>query len=280
MFLANEQLILRSFRKRKQFHQCKMTDIEERSHFMVRLAILLLTRRWGLLLVGAVLVVGGLAWGVTSKSVPYQSSNDSTTYRVAKGADSGNVYIHPDGSDDYFVAFAADFTVPQDAIDKSTAISFIARTDTSSLDPALHASDGTTIYDAHKIEKLVFYDNSNSVLNTYTTSEYNANPNGFYENNWSKSIWLILVGVVLLVIVPLSTVLSKKRPEVASFNMGAGVPPQPYQQPMSYGQQQPPNTYAPPQPYNPYVPPQQQPPQYGQPPYGQPGNPYQQPPQG
>jgi hypothetical protein len=110
-------------------------------------------------------------------------------------------------------------------------------------------------------------------MNTYTTDEYNANPNGFYNNNWLKSIWLVLGGVVLLVLVLLYPKLSRKQPAPASFNMGGGIPQQPYAQPY-----QQPNAYG--QPQQPYG----QPPQYGQSQqasqYPQPSNPYQQPPMG
>ena len=273
---------------------------------MVRLVILLLTRRWGLILVAAGLVIGGLVWGLSSHQVNYISSDDHTTYRLASGEQSGNLYVHPDGSDNYYVAFASDFAVAKSDIDNSTSISFIARADTSSLDPALNAPDGTTINYAHKIEQLVFYNNSGSVINTYTTSEYKSSPNGFSINNWLYSVWLIIGGAVLLVVVLLYPRLSRRQPATASFNMGAGVPPQqpytqPYQQPNAYvpPQQpyaQPQQPYAQPQPANPYgqgyqqgaeqypqPAPYGQPPQpasYGQPPqYGQPSNPYQQPPQ-
>ncbi len=52
---------------------------------MARLIILLLTRRWGLLIVGAILIIGGAVWGMTSHQVTYQTSKQGVTYHIAIG---------------------------------------------------------------------------------------------------------------------------------------------------------------------------------------------------
>ena len=251
---------------------------------MVRLAIFVLTRRWGLIIVGAALIIGGLIWGLTSHQVSYVQFNNvsANAYDIGVGETSGNVYINQHGSDDYYAGFKSDFSVPQDEIDNTASFSFVARTDTSSLDPALHAPDGKTINDAHKIEKLVLFDQNGKMLGTFTTAEYNANPNGFSDNEWIKSIWLILVGLILGGAALLVPLFAKKPQTGASFNIGAAGAQQPYQQPTQYAppyqqqpyQQQPANPYGQP-PYQgpgqypqgaPYPPPQPNP-------YGQPNNP-------
>jgi hypothetical protein len=68
---------------------------------MVRLAILLLSRRWGLIIVGVLLVIGGVIWGLTSHQVSYQSSQQGANYHLATGTQSGNLYVNADGSSDY-----------------------------------------------------------------------------------------------------------------------------------------------------------------------------------
>jgi hypothetical protein len=239
---------------------------------MVRLAILLLSRRWGLIIVGVLLVIGGVIWGLTSHQVSYQSSQQGANYHLATGTQSGNLYVNADGSSDYFAAFKGDFNPPisQSDIDNAASISFVARTDTSTLDPALNTDTGT-VNDAHKIEKIVFYDKNNQVIATYTTAEYNANPNGFYDNEWLKSIWLVLVGLLLGGAALLLPMFAKKPQPNAGFNMGA--PGAQLYQPNAYGQPyQGPQSYQQPQyPAQPpvYGQPGQYPPQ--QPAYGQPG---------
>jgi len=235
---------------------------------MFTLARILLTNRWGLTIVGLALLIGGLIWGFSSHQVHYIQINNASpdTYDLGTGESSGNLYINVKGSDNYYVGFASDFTVSSDDLSNTASFSMIARDDTSSLDPPLNADDGSTIDDAHKIEQLVLKDQNGSVIHTYTTTEFTANPNGLDENNWLKAIWLVLIGLIVAgaaLILPMVM----KRPQVGtSFNMGTGGA-QPYQQP--YQPQQP--YQQPQQPYQPQQQPYQQPPQYPQPsdPYGQ-----------
>jgi len=264
---------------------------------MARLLTRVLGRRWALILCGVALIIGGLIWGAAgSHQVTYENSQQNVSYHIGTGTDTGNVYINADGSSDYFVALSGSFTpaIAQSDIDNSTNISFVARTDTTSVD--LDAN-GTTVNDAHQIEKLVFYDDKGNVLGTHTTAEYTANPNGFYDNEWLKAIWLVVIGLVLAVAAVLLPMLRKQPQKSASVPAAAvGVQPSPayqqYQQPNAYGQSyQGPQQYPQAAPYPPQQPgnnPYQQPQQYPQaapypsqqPGYGQPGNnPYQQPPQ-
>src|SRR5260370_4838124 len=175
---------------------------------MIRLAILLLSKRWGIMVIGAILVISGLIWGLESQQVSYQSYQQGSNYEIAMGTQSGNVFINAKGSPDYFVALKGDFTPPitDNTITHGAAVSFVARTDYSALDTKLTTDTGT-VSEAHKIEKVVFYDQNGNVVASYTTAEYNANPNGFTQNNWLYSIWLILAGVVVF---GLAFVLGKK----------------------------------------------------------------------
>jgi len=244
---------------------------------MTRLLILVLGRRWALVVCGAALAIAGLIWGaVGSHQVSYENSLQNVTYHFGTGSQSGNLYINADGSSDYFVALSGSFNPPiaQRDIDQSTTISFIARTDTTSVNLD---ENGTTVSEAHQIEKLIFYDNNDKVLATYITAEYTTNPNGFYDNEWLKAIWLIIIGLILGVVAFLYPMLRKRPRGSASFPaaaVGVGAQPsqpyQPYPPPNPYGQ-----TYQGPEQDRQAAP---YPPQ--QPGYGQPGsNPYQQPPQ-
>jgi hypothetical protein len=241
---------------------------------MARLLILLLGRRWALIACGVALVIAGLIWGAAgSKQVSYENNLQNVSYHVGTGSQSGNIYINAKGSSDYFVALSGSFnpTIPQSDIDNSATISFVARTDTTSISLD---ENGTTINEAHPIEKLVFYDKNGNVLATHITTEYTTNPNGFYDNEWPNAIWLIIIGLILGVVAFLYPKLRKQRQGSASFQAAAvGAQPsqpfQPYQQPNPYGQ-----AYQGPQQY-----PQAVPYPLQQPGYGQPGsNPYQQPP--
>jgi hypothetical protein len=247
------------------------------------------TGGWFSVVLGVVLLIGGLVWGLAgSHQVSYENSSTTGTYDIQMGSSTGNVYVQAKGSDEYFVALSGDFSpaISQSDIDNSASISFVARTDT--FDPNVEVN-GTTIDSAHKIEKLVFYDKNGGVMSTYTTSEYTSNPNGVYASAWSESIWAIVAGVVLA----LAGIVQVTRKRNTSFSIGgAGAPP--YQPvPPAYPGAQPGVAYpnVPPAQYpsaNPYGQPAQQ---YPQNPYGRPAeqypqnpnpynNPYQRPPQG
>lgn len=275
---------------------------------MARLIILLLRNRWGLVSVGVLCVIGGLVWGISSQNIGYQTYSKDSNYHVSQGETSGNVYIHTDSSSDYFVAFKSDFSpnIADSDLNNFAAVSFVARTDMSSLDPALNTGSGT-VNQAHKIEKLTFYDQQGNVLHTYTTSEYTSSPGGFYQNNWPGALVVLLIGLLMSVGGIVYPMFAKKQQATnTGFNISGPGQPAPYQQPYAqpapyqqpYGQPAPPPQPAPygqpvppqPAPYgqpNPYGQPYQNPQQYPpqqyppQPPaYGQPGgNPYQQPPQ-
>ena len=245
---------------------------------MARLIIRLLGRRGALIACGIVLVIVGLIAGaVGSHQVSYEDSLQIVSYHVNTGTQSGNVYINADGSSDYFVAQNGNFNPPiaQSEVDNSSTVSFVARTDTTSINLDVN---GTTISEAHPIEKLIFYDKNGNVLSTHTTADYTNNPNGFYVNQWPYAIWFIIVGVILGVGAFLFPML-RKRPRGSASIPAAAVGAQPsqpyqqYQQPDPYRQ-----TYQGPGQYPQYPQSAPYPPQ--QPGYGQPGsNPYQQPPQ-
>lgn len=243
---------------------------------LVRLIRLLLSNRLAMIITGAILVLIGLVYGITSHQVNYIQSTDGTDYQLTTGTQTGNLYINVKGSSEYYVAFNSDFQVPQSELDTPGSVSFIARSDTSTLDPALNAPDGSTITEAHKIEKLVLTDQSGAPLGTFTTPEYDANPNGVYVNNWLAGGGIAAVGLLLAL---LSLVIHRQKPQGFSVApMGAGQQPMygqpmanPYPQPMPnpYGQNPPPdaNPYAQPPNANPYGNPYQGPPPAGQNPY-------------
>jgi len=205
-----------------------------------------------------VLLLAGLGLGLASSvtqlvSAPsftpsplFQKSQTGVTYHIAMGEATRNIYIHADGSSDYFVAFSSDFQPPitQSDIDNSTTLNFIARTDTSPLDPALN-TNGTTINEAHKIEKLVFYDANGNILETFVTAEYTsylANQNHAPSTTpsssdlWPLGLTLILIGVLWGA--GTTVVLLQRRAQRRALPAQGAFAPQfpmyPYQQQPSY----------------------------------------------
>ncbi len=163
---------------------------------MLRFALPLFLRRWGLALVSVALIIGGLILGMTSHQISYQTYLPDPNYQLSAGQQSGNIYI--DASNEFFAAFHGDFTpaIASIDLDKTAEVGFVARTDTSALSPALNTG-ATVVNDAHRIEKLFLFDQGGNIIKTYTTAEYSANPSGFYANNWPLASVLILAGLLL-----------------------------------------------------------------------------------
>ena len=179
------------------------------------LVIYLLSKRWSWIIIGALMIIGGVLWGRTSHQINYTQINGSASYYdIGTGETSGNTYFNASGSDDYYVAFADDFSVPQSDLKNAISFTIIARTDTSTLNRTLsivHGYKRSYVSSAHKIEKLVLYGRSGSILASFTTEEYKANPGGVNDNEWIKAIWLIIAGVIIAgaaLIVPMV----RKRP--------------------------------------------------------------------
>ena len=267
---------------------------------MIRLLLFLLTRRWGLIVLGSLLTLGGLGLGASSHQVAYQTLHQGGAFR----------FIAVDGGTDYILLNATYYVIHENDVSPAfdgpafgrnnnlTFGSLTYRTDSSSIDVKL--TNGTQLQGtAYTVEQFVVTDTSGSNQQTYTTSEFTQNPNGFYENDWAGGIGLLVVGLIiagLAFFIPRLRGKNKMQPGLSTAPAGLpiGTPPQvypyqqPYQGPVSYPQYQP-QSYQPPTHYSqpPYpvqagqsnpvqwTPPSHQPVQYPQYPH-QPGQHYQQ----
>ena len=230
---------------------------------LVRLFLFLITRRWGLIILGAILALGGLFYGVSSHQVMYQT--------VAPGApahyleDGSTAYLQMQNSETLYIVNENDFSPPLtgSVISNGGNISFVYRPDdTTSVD--VTSTRGTHLQgDGYTVVQMTVYDANGQNPQIYTTSEYTQNPNGFYQNNWAGGIVIFLVGLVILgSVFFLPKTLGKKK-KLASAN---GIPPAQMNVPngmqgQAYPYQQP---YQNPVPANPYAQPYQGPAQYPQ----------------
>ncbi len=176
------------------------------------------------MVIGALFLLGGLIWGlVGSHQVSYQQSQQGVTYLAGVGTDTGNIYIHAQGSSEYFVALQKEFpTLSESSVDKADNFSFVARTDTTDISLDVN---GTTIDHAHKIEQLTLLNSSGTAFATYASDEYKSNPNSVYSSVWGNAIWLIGLGALCLVGGLID--MGRKRRLNTSFSIGgaAGAPP-------------------------------------------------------
>jgi hypothetical protein len=207
---------------------------------------------WLWFLPAIALLIAGLAVGFTSHQItqrvlvpvspppdPYEASSQNGTFNWSIGETTGNVYIQPNGSTDYFVALTGDFSpaITQSDMDNSAGLSYIARTDTTTLDPGFAPSSGVTVTQAHKIVKLVLYDKNSNVQETFTDQEYTSylaaknqriyTTTTSFVNEWPLGIALILAGVIWSAVIALALFLKQRDRQRQLALMG--MYPSPYQ---------------------------------------------------
>ncbi|HKV57642.1 MAG TPA: hypothetical protein VJO32_05150 [Ktedonobacteraceae bacterium] len=233
--------------------------------FLIRLLRLLLSKRWGWMILGVVVLVGGVALGASSHQVTYQpiTKGNFTPYVVEGGTD----YLQTTDGSTFYVIKEADLSPHFDGTavfgGERKTFSILTRSDTEDVDVQL--TDGTHLQGTgYRVERIAQIDNTTGQpLQTFTTAEYTQDPNGFYENNWAGGAGLIVLGLLALVLSFFAPryLQNKRQKSLASAPAAMGMQGQalPYQQPNPY--QQAPNPYQ--QPYqNPSQYPQYQQQQY------------------
>ncbi len=244
---------------------------------MIRLIIVLVTRRWGLIIIGALLIIGGLIYGASSHHVSYQSVGKGTVAHFLVGDSTG--YLEMDGSSALYVVNENDFTPTIDGTNtfgNGDTISFVYRTDdTTDIDQT--STIGTHLVGSgHTIIELTVI--SDSGQKVFKTVDYAQNPSGFEQNNWLAGGGIAFLGFIIVGLAFVVPMLRKKNNVQPAYNpalVGMQDQPNPYQQPYqqpSYQQPAYPQSYQAPGQYNQYSQqPQypQQPDQYATPPYNQ-----------
>lgn len=169
---------------------------------------LLVTRRWGWTLIAALIIVGGVLWGVSSPTIPYQNSLTSpvgTTVYYVGAADNGDIYLWTTDKTNptFYVARHEDFNPPIDRtkIHLDNRVSFVSRSDTIFVNEKL--DDNIHISQAHIVESLTLYDTGTHIVASYNASGYTAGSSGYFDNRWwpggSATIFVgLLVGFLAL----------------------------------------------------------------------------------
>lgn len=242
------------------------------------MALYLLTRRWALIIIGAILALGGLIFGFTSHQVAYKTTPQGTIAHFLAG-DDGTDYVQMDNGPTLYILKQQDFTPAihgTDTFVNGDSVSLVYRPDNTT-DIDVTSILGTHLVGkAYKVIAIITLDNGKKV---YATSEYSQNPKGFFQNNWGIGAISLVAGLALAVV---AVFLPRRKTQQGGFSVAPSaamgmqdIPPQamvyeqPYQNPAQYQQSQ---QYR----ENPQYPQYQQPEQPGQPGYEptQTANPY------
>jgi len=155
------------------------------------------TRRRGWTLIGALVLLAGVLWGVSSPTVSYIGPpGDPTTHLSMTIAKNGDVYIYPTNKSIFFIARHDDFSSPINIPSTDILVHFVARPDTISVNDTIERNLHVT--QAHVIKMLELDKLDKTLLATYTTSDYNPSSDGYYESRWwPGSITLMAVGLLI-----------------------------------------------------------------------------------
>lgn len=231
-----------------------------------------------LVVLGVLLIIGGIVYGVSSKQVTYQKYKQGASGAIAHylydtGDDNQHRgYLEMENSQDLFIIHEQNFTpsIKQgDTFRDGDVISFIydpATTSTIDVESSLSHLKG----DASEVVEITMFD-QNGGQTEFTSTSYRSNHQGYYKNNWPTGLGVLGFGVVLTLLSTFAFV--RRRAAVAKLGTAMPlVPQQPYQPVANYnGQPQygaSPNQF-PPQGGQPSWPGQYPPQQQGQP--SQPG---------
>lgn len=165
---------------------------------MRRFLLLLVTRRWGWTLIAALIILGGVLWGVSSPTIAYESGLNGSYYVTATS--NGDVYLWTTvkGDTEFYVARHDDFNPPIDRtkIHLDSRVSIVDRSDTVLVNQDL--GDDIHATQAHVIEALTIYDTTNHVTASYQTAAYTANSGGYFDNRWwPGGIVTIFIGLLV-----------------------------------------------------------------------------------
>jgi TIR domain len=157
----------------------------------------ILRRRWVWTLVGMLILLSGVLWGVTSPTVPYIKT--PAHFYLYPPTTNGDIYISSTDKSTFFIARHEDFSPPIDPtkIHLGMPLNFVARPNTIRVNDTI---DGQSVAEAHVIEQLELYDNQDSPtpLATYRASDYNPSSGDYYESRWwPVAVALIIAGLVI-----------------------------------------------------------------------------------
>ncbi len=136
-------------------------------------------RSW--IIVGFLLLLAGVLWGISSPTIPYIGIPNELDYSYGTTS-KGDVYIYSTNHSMFFVARRNDFSHPIDLTksNQDILVYVLARSDTISVNDTIDGKVHVT--QAHVIERLEVQDMRKRSLGTYTARDYN--PSGTYENRW------------------------------------------------------------------------------------------------
>ena len=180
-------------------------------------SVLNFMQRWGLSLIGILLIICGLMYSAIPQTTPYQEISKAFLAHYLSGhgigymqlEKSSSLYIVNEG--DYIPAFSADYLNHGNVL-----ISFLYRSDeTTSIDVSSN-NHVHLVGQAFPVVRITLYHQYGQQPVVFSTQQYLQNPNGYYRHNWIVGIAFSILGLILIGIGYFMTVVrgkKKKQPD-------------------------------------------------------------------
>lgn len=228
------------------------------SSALLRLIVFLVTTRLGLIIVGAVLVVVGVVYGVNSHEVKYQTVETGVIVHYLSGdvTQNANAYVLlADGPTLYIVPQTSFKPIIDgtNTFSDGDTISLVYRTDNpTSISETANNTGAKLEGSAYTVEKITLF--SSTGRQVFVSDDYTQHPHAYYINNWPLGGLALGIGAILAALAFFMPQLLKKRSQQAASGTVAVAMPsaaagaqfanpyaQPYQSPAQYQQYQQPD---------------------------------------
>jgi hypothetical protein len=183
-----------------------------------------------LLIIGGVIILAGLGYGISSSRVAYQQVGQGTIAHYLSA--NGTGYLQMSNSPTLYLVHETDFTPIIQGINTfadGDAISLVYNpSDTTPID--VTSKLGTHLSgSAYQVVEITAYDKNQQV---YKTAAYSQDPQSYGSNHWGGGISLIVVGAILMGIAFFTTRRKAQPAFTANPPSMAGTQPPmpPYQQ--------------------------------------------------
>jgi len=175
-------------------------------------------QRWGLILLGILLIIVGLIYGAMPQKTSYQSITKAFIAHYLSGRGIGymqlekspTLYIVNEG--EFLPAFSADYLNHGNVL-----ISFLYRTDETTSIDASSDNHVHLVGPAYTLERITLYHQFGQQPVVFSTHEYFQNPNGYYQHNWMVGIALSILGIIFIGLGLFITIIRGKKEEQLDF---------------------------------------------------------------
>jgi hypothetical protein len=168
---------------------------------LLRMIVFIFSTVVGRLIIGALLLIGGIVYGLGSHDIVYQWVQQQGSANIISGnaLQGEDYYYHIPGSNTYYAIHAADFSpypLP-DTFENETASLQIEAGSAHSVSGTLN--DGTTFSGtAYKVVHFVLMDTQGQ--HVFTTQEYRDHPASYYTDQWLIGGTVTILGFLLIAI--------------------------------------------------------------------------------